>query len=286
MRARRFARSARHRYGLAAVRPVSSFPPEVARDLRAVFCDVDDTLTTAGKLTREAYAAMWALADAGLAVVPVTGRPASWCELMARQWPVAAVVGENGAIAFWERDGVLEHVIHAGVPPDARARLDRLAEVILAAVPGCRVAKDQRGRWFDLAIDYAEEPPRLGLAAAERIAAVFGEHGARARISSIHVNGWFGDFDKLSMVRRMAVERLGIAPERLADLAVFCGDSPNDAPMFSFFPHAVGVANVAAFASVLEAVPAYVTAAPGGAGFAEFARTLLGLRGGGGKGGG
>lgn len=243
-----------------------------------MFCDVDDTLTTDGKLTRGAYDAMWSLAEAGLAVVPVTGRPASWCELMARQWPVAAVVGENGAIAFCERGGVLEQTVHESVPQDARARLDRLAGSILDAVPGCRVAKDQPGRRFDLAIDYAEEPPRLGLEAAERIAAAFVEHGARARISSIHVNGWFGDFDKLSMVRRVAARWLGIAPGRLADEAVFCGDSPNDAPMFAFFPHAVGVANVADFEGLLEVLPAYVTAARAGAGFAEFAGTLVALR--------
>ncbi len=53
------------------------------------------------------------------------------------------------------------------------------------------------------------------------------------------------------------------------------GDSPNDAPMFGFFPHAVGVANVRDFAGRMEALPRYVTASRGAAGFAELAAALL-----------
>jgi hydroxymethylpyrimidine pyrophosphatase-like HAD family hydrolase len=56
---------------------------------------------------------------------------------------------------------------------------------------------------------------------------------------------------------------------------LFVGDSPNDEPMFSFFPHTVGVAGLERFADLLQAWPAFMTEAAGGAGFAEAARTVL-----------
>src|SRR4249920_4026230 len=77
--------------------PLSDFPIEARRRIRGVFCDIDDTLTTGGRLTAGAFAAMEHLERAGLQVVPITGRPAGWCDHIARMWPVAAVVGENGA---------------------------------------------------------------------------------------------------------------------------------------------------------------------------------------------
>ena len=70
----------------------------------------------------------------------------------------------------------------------------------------------------------------------------------------------------------------GIDPKKDNPAVVFAGDSPNDAPMFRFFENAVGVANVTEFRDTLEAEPAYVTTAPSGAGFAELASALLGVR--------
>ncbi len=55
---------------------------------------------------------------------------------------------------------------------------------------------------------------------------------------------------------------------------MFVGDSPNDAPLFVFF-RAVGVANVREFAARIPSLPAYVTQAAAGAGFAELAAYLL-----------
>ncbi len=260
------------------MQPLSTFPPVVAARVRGVLCDIDDTLTTAGKLPAAAYAALWRLAGAGLAVIPVTGRPAGWCDLIAREWPVAGVVGENGALAFWEEGGKLRRLFHPQARADAGERLAEIEREVLAEVPGSRVAADQRYRLFDLAIDFREEPPDLGLEAAGRIRQVFERHGARAKVSSIHVNGWFGDYDKLSMAGLFLARRFGeeLDPERW----IFCGDSPNDEPMFERFPHACGVANVATFAGGMRHLPRYVSDAPGGEGFAEIAAVLLARRGG------
>jgi HAD superfamily hydrolase (TIGR01484 family) len=248
-----------------------------ARGVRAVLLDIDDTLTTDGKLTADAYGALERLHRAGLRVVPVTGRPAGWCDHIARMWPVDAVVGENGAFYFHLSGGRLHKRFQdeGGARAEKRARLDAIAARILAAVPGCALASDQPYRETDLAIDYCEDVPALPLEAAQRIAALMREAGLTAKVSSIHVNGWFGDYDKLATTRRLFAERLGLALETANPEVVFAGDSPNDAPMFAFFQNSVGVANVRRFDAQLSDKPKYVTRAAAGAGFAELAEHLL-----------
>ena len=245
--------------------------------VQAVLLDIDDTLTTEGRLTAQAYAGLEHLHDGGVRVVPVTGRPAGWCDHIARMWPVDAVVGENGAFYFFHDGQRLQRRFHDATAARAekRARLHAIAERILAAVPGCALASDQPYRETDLAIDYCEDVPALPLEAAQRIAQLMREAGLTAKVSSIHVNGWFGDYDKLGMTRRLFSERFALDLDAANRSVVFIGDSPNDAPMFEFFANSVGVANVRRFESVLAARPKYVTLAPSGAGFTELARHLI-----------
>jgi len=262
--------------------PLAEMPRAEAAAVRAVFTDIDDTVTSDGRLTAAAYAAVEALAGAGIPVVPVTGRPAGWCDHIARMWPVAAVVGENGA--FWFRyDREARRLERRFVQDEAtrlagRERLARLAQTILAAVPGTGLASDQAYREADLAIDWCEDVPRLDDAAVGRIVDLFHAAGAQAKVSSIHVNGWFGDYDKLGMTRVAARECLGLDLDADRDRLLFVGDSPNDAPMFAHFPNAVGVANVAAFRGRMEAEPRFVTRAPAGDGFRELVEYLLAAR--------
>jgi HAD superfamily hydrolase (TIGR01484 family) len=245
-----------------------------ARGVRALLVDIDDTVTTAGKLTAQAYASLERLQGAGVRVIPVTGRPAGWCDHIARMWPVDAVVGENGAFYFFY-DGTRLHKHFqdsAEMRRQKRAGLEALSARILAAVPGAALASDQAYRETDLAIDYCEDVPPLPLEAAERIAQLMRGAGLTAKVSSIHVNGWFGDYDKLAATRRLFAERYGTDLDRSKAEIVFAGDSPNDAPMFDFFPKSVGVANVRRFAGVY---PKYVTVAESGAGLAELVEHLL-----------
>jgi len=257
------------------MKPLAQLP---AAGVRGVLFDIDDTLTTHGRLTARAYAALERLKDAGLRVVAITGRPAGWCDHIARMWPVDAVVGENGAFYFWHAEGRLGKRFMDGEAERAakRARLGAIAERILAAVPGSAIASDQAYRETDLAIDFCEDVPALPLEAAERIASLMREAGLTAKISSIHVNGWFGGYDKLAMTRLLARERFGMDLEAANAQLVFAGDSPNDAPMFAFFDLSVGVANVARFRGRLAAEPKYLARAESGAGFAELADHLLG----------
>jgi hydroxymethylpyrimidine pyrophosphatase-like HAD family hydrolase len=92
------------------------------------------------------------------------------------------------------------------------------------------------------------------------------------------VNAWFGQYDKLTMTRRLMQEQFGVDLERSREALAFVGDSPNDEPMFAFFPVSAAVANIAHFADSLVHKPAHVTAQTEGAGFAEFAQQLLAAR--------
>lgn len=261
------------------MRPLAEFPQAVRRDLRGVFCDIDDTLTTAGRLTADAYSAMERLEAIGIAVIPITGRPAGWCDHIARLWPVAGVVGENGAFHFRYDRGKRRMRRRYRVDNSMRAlnreRLAAIGEEIVRVIPGCAIAADQAYRETDLAVDYCEDVARLPPAAVDRIVALMRARGLTAKVSSIHVNGWFGAYDKLGMTRTLMRDEFAVDLDAARAAYVFVGDSPNDAPMFEYFPHSVGVANVQEFSGRIDHEPKYVTASAGGAGFRELADFLL-----------
>jgi hypothetical protein len=264
------------------MRSLGDFPLEARRGIRGVFCDIDDTLTTGGRLTADAYAAIERLERGGLQVVPITGRPAGWCDHIARMWPVAAVVGENGAFHFrYDRAARAMKRAFADGPAARAANREQLRAIggeIVRAVPGSAIAADQHYRETDLAIDYCEDVARLPREAVDRIVTLMQARGLTAKVSSIHVNGWFGSYDKLAATRRLMREEFGVDLDQARGGYVFVGDSPNDAPMFEFFPHSVGVANIRDFAGRLAHEPRYVTTAGAGAGFVEVAEILLAAR--------
>ena len=262
--------------------PLNAFPPEIARRITCVFTDIDDTLTNDGRLPANAYAALEALQKTGIHVAPITGRPAGWCDMIARMWPIAGVVGENGAFYFSYDDASKKmlRVYEMDVATRA-ANQQKLAHIqarVLAEVAGCAVSADQPYREADLAIDFCEDVAPLPEASVQQIVDIFEAEGAVAKVSSIHVNGWYGRYDKLSMSRRFAAERLGLDIESERSRVVFCGDSPNDSPMFAYFPYACGVANVADFSGKMAAEPAFIAPSRGGDGFVEIAEMLLSNR--------
>lgn len=265
----------------AAPSALTAAPARDLARLRWVLADIDDTLTTHGRLTADAYAALERLRDAGIAVVPVTGRPAGWCDMIARFWPVAAVVGENGALWYaqdhaarrmrrWYAQGEAERAAR-------RARLDALARRAIDEIPGTALAADQPFRIFDVAIDFAEDVGPLPADTPARIAALFEAGGATAKISSIHVNAWMGEWDKRAGVENLFAT-LWQDLDTVLDRVAFLGDSPNDAPMFGRVPLSVGVANVAPYLPGMATPPAYITRAEGGAGFVEFTNAVIAAR--------
>ena len=262
--------------------PLARFDAEQRRAVRAVLTDIDDTLTDDGKLTAIAYQALERLKQAGFIVIPVTGRPAGWCDMIARFWPVDGVVGENGAFYFRYDEKARRMIRRYAKSAAERARdgkkLADLAAAITRDVPGSAIASDQAYREADLAVDFREDVPELGRDDVDRIVKMFQDQGATAKISSIHVNGWFGQYDKLSMSRHLFDEIFHIDMEADKARIVYVGDSPNDAPMFAFFPNAVGVANVLDYRGRLAAEPHWVTRGKGGQGFLEVAEALLAAR--------
>jgi len=248
--------------------------------VKVLFTDIDDTLSTTGKITGDAFAALWKLHEAGVTIVPVTGRPAGWCDHIARFWPVDAVIGENGGFYFYHDGRKLQRrYIYDDAQRDTfRRQLETVRESILREVPGAGIASDQPYREYDLAIDYCEDVEPLPREQVQRIKELFEQAGAHAKISSIHVNGWYGDFDKLSTARLYAHEQLGTDLENDPQTVVYCGDSPNDEPMFAFFPISFGMANIRPFLSLMQHAPAFVTSAPYGAGFCQVAELVLQAR--------
>ncbi len=250
--------------------------------VRGILFDIDDTFTLEGKLIPQAFNALWQMHDFGLKLVPITGRPAGWCDHIARMWPVDGVVGENGAFYYYydHTAGKLRHryLFSPEEMADKKARLEAIKQEVLEKVPGAKVSADQPYRIFDLAIDFNEDVPRLKDEEINEICRVFKDHGASYKISSIHVNGWFGDYNKLSTARLFLEERLKVPWDEAVNAFIFAGDSPNDEPMFQALKLAVGVANIQEFSGRMKHLPGYVTNRSGGLGFAEMAGKIMQLK--------
>lgn len=257
----------------------SSCPPERLRALRGVLTDIDDTLTAEGGIAPEALWALQALQADGVPVIAITGRPAGWSEPFALAWPVSAIVAENGSVMLRSSaGGELLRDFSQDAPTRAAnfRRLQACAADVLRRVPGSRLATDSAGRLTDIAVDHSEFA-HLTHEQIEQVCAVMREHGLTATVSSIHVNGWIGEHSKWSAAE-WAVQSLLHIPFEPGEWA-YVGDSTNDQLMFERVPLSVGVANIARFVPQLRHLPAYVTAAERGRGFAELAQALLAARG-------
>lgn len=265
------------------MKPVASIPKSALKRVRGVFTDVDDTVTTHGRLGSSALRGIERLLDAGLRVVPVTGGPAGWCDHMARAWHVDAVIGEGGAFYFHQDRATGKLKKRFWFDETARAEkrqaMEAARESVLAEFPGVSLSSDQPYRELDLAIELTNaKGVRLPDPVVEDIRAMAHRRGMTTKVSSIHINAYFGDYDKLAMARIVARELWGEDLDATRDRWLFVGDSANDAAMFEFFPLSVGVANVRRVLDQLPVPPRYVTTGIGGVGFGQAVRTLLAAR--------
>jgi HAD superfamily hydrolase (TIGR01484 family) len=259
------------------MQPLRAWPAAARAGIAGVLTDIDDTLTTEGAVTPDALQALEALAGAGLHVIPITGRPVGWSEPFALQWPVDAIVAENGAVALArdERGGLRRLYIQDAATRAANyARMQQVASRVVREVPGATISRDSGGRETDIAIDHSEFT-RLPQGRIDEVVALMRSEGMHATVSSIHVNGWYGEHNKLVGARWIVRELLGRELDAELDRWVYVGDSTNDVLMFQHFPHSVGVANIRRFESQLAFKPRYVTEGERGAGFAEVARAIL-----------
>jgi HAD superfamily hydrolase (TIGR01484 family) len=263
--------------------PLSQWPVEQRRNIIGVFTDIDDTLTTHGSITPEALQALADLKAAGLNVIPITGRPVGWAEPLAASWPVDAMVVENGAVAFnmdmkpaYLMPKVLSKLYQqsASVRTDNLAKMRKIAHLVCSQLPSVQVSKDHAGRETDLAFDYnefAHLPPET----VQQVVALLQSQGMQTTVSSIHIHGCFGHFDKWTGAQWVVQQLFQRDLAAELDQWVFVGDSGNDQAMFQHFTHSVGVANIRRFEAQLTHLPRYITPSERGAGFAEVAKMLL-----------
>ena len=256
------------------MRPLAQWEP---RQIIGVFTDIDDTLTTDGAITPDALQALANLKAAGLLVVPITGRPVGWSEPFAQSWPVDAIVAENGAVGLVHETGQALRKRYQQDATTRSANFVRMQEVLTQieqSIPGALRSQDSAGRETDIAIDHSEFT-HLPQAAIEQVVRTMQAAGMTATVSSIHINGWYGEHSKLSGARWIVQQLWGRDLSAEMDRWVYVGDSTNDQIMFEHFAHSVGVANIQRFAAQLTHPPRYVTPSERGAGFAEVAKCIL-----------
>jgi len=275
--------------------PLHDWPATEREQIVGVFTDIDDTLTTEGAITPPALQALADLKAQGLHVIAITGRPVGWSEPLAQSWPVDAIVAENGAVALVAPGPESAAPVNnddAWVRPPSDSSLKRLyiqeaharaanfqrMQTVLARIeqdiPGAARARDSGGRETDIAIDHSEFA-HLPAPAIEAVVHLMQREGMNATVSSIHINGWFGQHDKFSGACWIAHELLGRDLTQELDRWVYVGDSTNDQVMFQRFPHSVGVANIRRFADQLQHSPRYITPSERGRGFWEVTQLLL-----------
>jgi HAD superfamily hydrolase (TIGR01484 family) len=257
------------------MKPLNELKPH-RNKIKGVCFDIDDTFSSHGKITGEAFQSLWELKKLGLKLIPVTGRPAGWCDLISRFWPVEGVVGENGAFSFYMHDGKRKRIdtLPAAEALLAKSKLQNLKSEILRTFPGAEFASDQAYREYDLAIDFCEDVTPWPEAEVDRLVQFCEAQGAIAKISSIHVNTWFGRYTKIEGIKHfLSVTQSELNLPSFEEF-IFVGDSPNDEPMFKAFPYSVGVANVKPFLGRIQNPPKYITTLEAGAGFSELARFL------------
>ncbi len=245
--------------------------------VRALFSDVDGTMTTGERIEASTYEALERLNESGTPVIMVTGRPAGWGQAFMKMLPVLAVVTENGGVTF-VREGRRQLKLY-GVPqaslPEWRRRMNDAAVEAMSKVSGARLSSDSKYREVDLAIDWNEEAS-LTREDAEVVVHMLRKAGFTAVRSSVHVNFGPPHFDKLSACMTVVRQVLGGDANDLSPY-VFVGDALNDAPMFGGFPTSVGVANIKAWWDELTFKPAFLTELPEGAGLRELIAHLMSL---------
>lgn len=258
---------------------LSKAPTAELSSIKAICFDIDDTFSSEGKILSSTYESLWKLKDAGYLLVPVTGRPAGWCDHIVRFWPVDAVVGENGAFVFYMDKGKRQRydVLSANEVSNAKRSLKDLATIIKSKIPKARWASDQAYREFDLAIDFCEDVDAWEPSEIEGLVKICRDHGAIAKVSSIHVNTWYGIYDKQTTFDRwmsdLGESYLGCKLDKSE--WIYIGDSPNDEPAFEYFPKSVGVANLKEFYAQLKTYPTWICDFESGKGFEQLAEKLL-----------
>jgi len=260
------------------MKPLAALGAREMAKLKVVAFDLDDTLLTDGVLLPSVYSALCALGESGYTLVAVTGRPLGYGEVLARLFPVAGVVVENGSLSIRRSAG---GGLSAHDPvPDAerharRQALEAVVAAVRAAVPAARFSDDMPLRRSEITFDIGERM-HLPEDQIRTLIHTIESFGAWATRSSVHVHATFDRTNKAEgLLRFLRLIEPDLDQGAARHRILFAGDSGNDAPCFSAFPCTVGVANVRRALASFSVPPRYVTAAEKGLGFLELANHLL-----------
>jgi len=254
------------------MKDISSLSKLEAQSLLGVLFDLDDTFLEHTTLTLAAYRALFSLREVGLSLIVLTGRPASWAEMIVRMWPVDAAIAENGSVAYTlhNRVPVLLDPAAGERRASRRARLERLVQQVRKELPELCPANDVVGRLTDYTFDIGETE-RPSALVVERAIEIAHQHGARTTRSSVHLHLTFDRMDKGSGAIAL-LSHLGHDATSVRNQFAFIGDSQNDASAFATFSSSCGVKNLSGQFSLL---PKYRTSLPKSAGFCQFADHLF-----------
>jgi len=253
------------------MRPIHELDVSSLKTVAAVLTDMDETLTFRGRLSAATYKCLENLQEAGVKVIVNTAAPAGWCDQMARMWPVDGVIGENGGLFFRrnEEHGVLREFWHNDATAVSR-KLEDLSREVRRQYPELELADDQPFRQTSLAF---KRVPDQGI--QKEIIDAFQALGARGTANNLWLLAWFGEYDKLSMARRVLSKHFSLDIDKDRKRIAYAGDSENDGPMFAFFEHTFGMSTVVEALDRLEAPPAWLTDGPGGSGFVEVGKAVI-----------
>ncbi len=253
---------------------INEITNEEILQIKYILTDIDGTLTGPdGRVSAETYAMLWRLHEAGYVVIPVTGRTAGWASVAITDWPIDAIIVESGSVVYYLENGSRKEFVHPSVPEDRYSAHEKIKEIAFKTNPKIKLSIDQYSRFNDLAFNYAEDEDKLTFEEAKEILEEVKKIGATGNISSIHINTWFGTYDKLPMSLLYLKEHYGV--ENAKESVIYFGDAANDEEMFGYFPHSCGVANLVKYTDFMEKLPTYITAYEGGEGFCEAAAILL-----------
>jgi len=229
--------------------------------IQLIISDVDDTITSQGRLRPCALEALESAERKGYRTVLLSGGSAGWCEVYLRQWPVYMVIAESGAVLMYrDEKGNIQYQQNPCITEeDSKKRED-----LLKMIGHEYLSSDQYARLYDIAVDLSRTPADR-LDDIRKAAQAMGAHYAQ---SSIHLNIWFGDYSKRKGLIGF-MELCGIDEETLKNTSIYLGDAQNDEEMFDLIPLSVGMKSVADNREAFRYLPAFIAEGYGGEGFAE-----------------
>ncbi len=250
-------------------RVFTGFTAEEKARIKYIISDVDDTITHDGKLLPLVLDAIYRAKMSGRTIILVTGGSVGWSDAYIRQWPVDAVIAESGAVMLChDRDGGITSLINPAIDRDGVLKKRRELMEYTAPYP---FSSDQCARVFDIAYD----KKKMSSAEIRTLRNILTIYGASWGESSIHINAWFGDYDKKSALRHFATQALGIREEEYLEGGIYLGDSLNDQSLFGYIPMSIGMHTVEDNRTLFSVLPLYITTGTSGEGWVETVNCLL-----------